>query len=91
MSESLIEQLGGTAEVARMTEVAQPSVTRWKKSGIPAERCPRIELAKRGQTTVEQLRPDVRWIRVPDPNWPNALGRPCIDVIGPSASPPPQG
>lgn len=47
---------------------------------LPPDHCPAIERATQGAVTVEQLRPDVRWVRVPDPNWPHPAGRPCIDV-----------
>lgn len=47
---------------------------------LPAEHAPAIERASGGKVTCEELRPDVRWIRVPDPTWPHPEGRPCIDV-----------
>lgn len=47
---------------------------------LPADRCPAIERATNGAVAVERLRPDVRWVRVPDPAWPHPDGRPCIDV-----------
>ena len=36
---------------------------------------------------VEELRPDVHWIRVPDPDWPHPQGRPAIDVAAPALAP----
>lgn len=51
----------------------------------PLERYPAIELALGGAVTCEQLRPDVRWLRLPDPTWPHAAGRPVIDVARPVA------
>lgn len=76
----LIEKLGGTVAVARMTGVAPPSVTAWRSRGIPPERCPIIERATSGAVPCETLRPDVRWSRIPDPTWPHPAGRPVIDV-----------
>jgi len=35
---ALIDKLGGTAEVARLCEVKPPSVSEWRKSGIPKAR-----------------------------------------------------
>ena len=81
----LIEQLGGTVAVASMTGVAPPSVTAWRKRGIPADRCPAIERATSGAVTCETLRPDVAWARIPDASWPHPLGRPVIDVARPMA------
>lgn len=34
----IIDKLGGTAEVARLCEVKPPSVSEWRKDGIPAAR-----------------------------------------------------
>lgn len=69
--------------VSKMTGVAPPSVTAWRGRGIPAERCPDIERALAGRVTCDELRPDVRWQRVPDASWPHPDGRPCIDVARP--------
>lgn len=50
---------------------------------LPAEHAPSIERATAGRVTCEELRPDVHWQRVPDPDWPHPGGRPCIDVAAP--------
>lgn len=81
----LIDELGGTVAVARMAHVEPPSVTAWRKRGIPADRAPLLERGSDGRVTVEQLRPDVHWTRVPDAAWPHPAGRPCIDVAAPPA------
>lgn len=47
---------------------------------LPAEHAPAIERATGGEITADALRPDVCWVRVPDPSWPHPDGRPCIDV-----------
>jgi len=77
---SMIDQLGGPTAVARMVGCRVPSVIEWRKRGIPADRCPAIERATSGAVTVEALRPDVAWSRIPDPSWPHPAGRPVIDV-----------
>ena len=62
-----------------------PDMSRWA-AGLrptPPDRCPSIERATGGQVTAEELRPDVRWARIPDPDWPHPAGRPCIDVAAP--------
>lgn len=85
----LIEQLGGTVAVSRMAGVAPPSVTAWRKRGIPADRCPAIERATAeagAMVDVHTLRPDVAWSRIPDPTWPHPAGRPVIDVARPVAA-----
>lgn len=75
----VVQSLGGPTRVAKMLGIRPPSVIGWR-GRIPAQRCPAIERATAGAVTVEQLRPDVRWLRVPDPHWPHPAGRPCIDV-----------
>lgn len=45
----IIDALGGTAEVARLCRVKPPSVSEWRKAGIPPARRQYLEL----------LRPDV--------------------------------
>ena len=77
---SMIDQLGGPTAVARMVGCRVPSVIEWRKRGIPADRCPAIERATSGAVTVEVLRPDAAWSRIPDPSWPHPASRPVIDV-----------
>lgn len=81
----VIEMLGGPTAVARLLGCKAPSVIEWRRRGIPAERCPAIELATQGRVTVRDLRPDVSWARIPDSTWPHADGRPVIDVARPVA------
>ncbi len=85
---SAAKYIGGAAAVARLLGVTPPAVSQWLsgKRQAPVERCPAIEHATAGSVTCEQLRPDVRWVRVPDPTWPHPDGRPCVDV---AASPTP--
>lgn len=66
-----------------------PDLSRWLDGvrTMPAGRCPQIELATEGRVTCEELRPDVHWIRVPDPDWPHPQGRPAIDVAAPALAP----
>lgn len=47
---------------------------------VPGDKCALIERAAKGAVTVEELRPDLAWLRVKDPAWPHPKGRPCIDV-----------
>ena len=57
---ALIDALGGTAEVARLSEVRSPSVSGWRASGrIPEDRLIRLSLIaeKRGVATRKQLFP----------------------------------
>ena len=86
MSE-LISALGGPAAVARMVGIKAPSVIGWN-GRIPPDRCSEIERRTEGKFTCEAMRPDVRWIRVPDAAWPHPEGRPCIDVAAPELADP---
>lgn len=56
------------------------------RRALPAEHGPPIERATGAKVTCEELRPDVRWQRVPDSDWPHPGGRPCIDVAAPKAA-----
>ncbi len=82
----LIDQLGGVSAVARMTGVSAPTAHAYRQRGIPPERCVAIERATKGTATVEALRPDVAWSRIPDPDWPHPAGRPVIDVARPQVA-----
>jgi DNA-binding transcriptional regulator YdaS (Cro superfamily) len=55
---------------------------------VPVGRCSAIERATDGAVSCEELRPDVRWGRLPDAAWPwHPEGRPLLDVSAP-ANPP---
>lgn len=41
----IIESLGGTAEVSRIFDLSMPSVSDWKKTGIPKARMMFLEVA----------------------------------------------
>lgn len=41
--------------------------------------CVAIEEASAGEVTCDSLRPDIVWVRVPDPLWPHPGGRPLVD------------
>ena len=42
----VIDRLGGTFEVARLCEVKPPSVSEWRKTGIPKARRQYLELLR---------------------------------------------
>lgn len=73
-----VTDLGGPTAVARILGLTPPTVHGWKQ--IPEWHCPAIELAKEGAVTVEEIRPDVPWLRVTDSQWPHPSGRPVIDI-----------
>lgn len=76
-----VADLGGPTAVARIVGLKPPTVHGWAR--IPEKYCPDIERAKQGAVTVEQIRPDVRWLRVADSAWPHPEGRPVLDVATP--------
>lgn len=80
-----ISVVGSQSELARQSGARQQEVWNWLNGrNVPPARCPAIERATAGRVTCEELRPDVRWQRVPDPAWPHPDGRPCLDVAGPA-------
>ncbi len=76
---NIVSELGGPTAVARMCGIRVPSVIGWK-GRPPVERCPAIERETKGAWTCERLRPDVKWVRVPDMQWPHPGGKPLLDV-----------
>jgi DNA-binding transcriptional regulator YdaS (Cro superfamily) len=81
-----IEAAGGQTKLARGINAPQQQVWNWQAGRpIPEHRCPPIERETR--VPCEQLRPDVTWLRVADPEWPwHPEGRPCIDVARPAGA-----
>ncbi|MCU1053281.1 Rha family transcriptional regulator [Stenotrophomonas maltophilia] len=45
-SQKLINELGGPAAVARLFEIKQPSVSEWKRKGIPKARLQTLRLLR---------------------------------------------
>lgn len=45
-SQKLIDELGGPAAVARLFEIKQPSVSEWKRRGIPKARLQTLRLLR---------------------------------------------
>ena len=74
----LIARVGGPTRVAQICGIRAPSVYSWRT--VPQERCAAIEHATAGAVTCEEMRPDIRWHRVADPDWPHPDGRPLVDV-----------
>ena len=72
---------GGQRNLAEQIGIGQSAVANWiGRSGLaPVEHCAGIERATKGVVTVEQLRPDALWQRIPDPDWPHPDGRPLLD------------
>lgn len=72
---------GNAAKLARAVGVPPAMVSQWK-TGVRStseEKCPLIESATEGSVTVEELRPDLPWHRIPDKTWPHPAGRPVLD------------
>jgi DNA-binding transcriptional regulator YdaS (Cro superfamily) len=76
-----LSRRGAQALLAAAVGCQPQLMWQWAKKvrRVPAERCPAIEHATRGQVTCEELRPDVRWQRFPDGTWPHPSGRPLED------------
>lgn len=43
---TIIDRLGGTSETARLCEVKPPSVSEWRKTGIPKAQLKFLKLAR---------------------------------------------
>lgn len=77
-----IDLLGGVTAAARKLPNVKgyATVQQWRVAGVPESHCPNIELFVGGQVTTEQLRPDRKWVRIPDEHWPNPAGKPLLDL-----------
>lgn len=53
-----IDQLGGTAAVARLFGIAQPSVSKWRKTGIPPARLMYLNVVRPDVFAPVERRPD---------------------------------
>ncbi|MGV3679794.1 MAG: transcriptional regulator [Acidovorax sp.] len=73
---------GAHARLAADIGAHRPDLSDWITGArkVPSHRCSAIESASGGQVTVEELRPDLRWIRIPDAAWPVPAGRPLVDT-----------
>jgi Uncharacterized protein conserved in bacteria, prophage-related len=76
-----IKAVGGLANLARLLPGAptMQRISNWRARGVPTEECPAIEQATAGAVTCEELRPDIRWVRIADKEWPHQKGRPLVD------------
>lgn len=60
--DTAIRALGGVAASVRALGLnGHATIYQWRKTQVPAERCPSIEEATGGAVRCEDLRPDVRW------------------------------
>lgn len=81
-----VQLANGPTALARIIGITPGAVSQLLSGArpVPPDRCPAIERATGAKVTCEELRPDVRWQRVPDTDWPHPGGRPCIDVAAPA-------
>jgi hypothetical protein len=69
---------GNGAALARDLGIVSVQVSQWSLGKpVPDCRVPAIEFYTAFAVTAEELRPDLRWVRVRHPGWPN--GKPLLD------------
>ena len=85
LSEYLAASRGRGAILARTARLSSAYLSQMVSGVRPVrkELAGLIERATEGAVPCEELRPDLAWHRVPDPDWPHPQGRPCIDVAAP--------
>lgn len=73
---------GARARLARMIGASPVEICMWVsgRRQIPAHRAVEIEFGTHGEVRVEDLAPDLVWVRVPHDDWPWA-GKPLVDVF----------
>lgn len=76
-----LKDIETAAQFAVKIKAAPSLLSQWKtgRRPIPDDRCPEIEYQSGGAMTCEELRFDLCWYRVPDPDWPHPEGRPLVD------------
>lgn len=57
------------------------------RDNVPPEHAASIERLEQGAVGVEQLTRGVRWLRVPNPEWPHPQGEPVIAVAAQPGAP----
>jgi DNA-binding transcriptional regulator YdaS (Cro superfamily) len=81
--EKAVSLLGRQELLAEAVGTKQTFVSAWARGArpVPNEFCTAIECVTKGAVTCEELRPGVRWGRIPDPDWPwHPQGRPVVEV-----------
>ena len=80
------QERGRQTSLANAIQAQPQLVWQWANvRQVPEDRCAAIERATDGAVTVEELRPDLTWVRVADKAWPHHKGRPLLDVAKASA------
>lgn len=54
------------------------AVSQWRSNGVPSGRMKAVREFTNGAVTLDDM--------LPDPAWPHAGGRPCIDVAAPQCA-----
>ena len=66
---------GRLTALAQHFQLTQSAVSQWRANGVPPTRMKAVRDFTEGAVTLEEM--------LPDPTWPHAGGRPCIDVAAP--------
>jgi hypothetical protein len=82
MSDSVIDEVlqkaGGRQALQNSLHVSKQTLSDWRRWGhVSGKRAPAVE--KLTGLPVERIAPQCKWVRVPDPEWPNPAGRPILD------------
>lgn len=74
-----IDALGGITSMARALNLRSHAVVhQWRLTRVPAEHCPAIERVTNGLVRCEELRPDVAWDVLRNPQLIGQSGAPAI-------------
>ncbi len=78
----VVARAGGPSAVASQLSCSAQAVCFYRdgKRKPPDRLWPTLERLTNGMYTCEQMRPDIVWVRIPDPAWPwHPEGRPLRD------------
>ena len=75
------EERGRQTSLGAAVKAHPQTVWQWARGArrVPRSKCAAVEAASKGAVTVEELRPDLPWARIPDLSWPHPEGRPVVD------------
>lgn len=81
--------VGSQTALATAIGAKQQQIWNWLSGGVaaPAWACAGMESATGGKVLAEKVNTALRWVRVPDADWPHPDGRPCIDVAATAPEP----
>jgi DNA-binding transcriptional regulator YdaS (Cro superfamily) len=68
--------IGSQSAMSRALNITKAAISQWKDGRVPAEHCPEIERLTNGAVRCEELRPDIPWGVLRQPQAEQGGGQP---------------